>query len=169
MNGPDYVYQRKTLFDRGKSLRLLLLPLARSSVKAHLQGKTPEGYHYRVYNYHCLPVILAGVGNKTGKIEAPFTDDKLIDAYNNEFPAQYLDVYSSAEGKAIYFRVPGIDSLFHADIQPWAEPEGMTPEQELFEGLKITTNELYARGTCRSRYRRAQPPYGLQRGRPVGG
>jgi Right handed beta helix region/CotH kinase protein len=140
---PDYTYNRKTMFDRAKSLRLLLMPLQRSSVKAHIQGQTAQGYHYRAYNYHCLPVVLLGVGKNDDKIDAPFTEEKLIDAYYKEFPAEYLDMYSAAKGKFIFFKVPGIDSIFHTDIQPWAEPEGNTPEQELFEGLKIASNEIY--------------------------
>ncbi len=139
-----YTYNRKGLFERAKMLRMLLLPLERSSVKAHLQGETSKGYHYRVYNYHCLPVVLKGVGKKLEKgIEAPFSEDKVLDAYNNEFPAEYIDVYSKEKGKVIFFQVPGIDSLFHSEILNWAEPAGLTPEQELFEGLKISSNELY--------------------------
>jgi hypothetical protein len=140
---PTYSYDRKALFDRAKSLRLRLIPQQRSSMKAHLQGKTDKGYHYRVYNYHCLPIILAGVGEKPGQVDAAFSEPKIIDAYNNEFPAEYLDVYAPIEGKVAFFKVPGIDSTFHVEVQPWAEPDGLTPEQSLFEGLEITSNELY--------------------------
>ncbi len=140
---PDYNYDVETIRSRAKSLRLLITPLERSSVKAHLQGKTPQGYHYRVYNYHCLPVVLAGVGAKTKQIDAPFTEDKLLDAYNNEFPAEYVDAYSSVEGKVLFFKVPGMDSTFHVEVLPWAEPAGLTPEQELFDKLIITSNEFF--------------------------
>lgn len=143
MEWKAYRYNRTFVYDRAKSLRLQLLPLKHSSVKAHLQGKTPRGYHYRVYNYHCLPVVLEGVGEEPGAILAPFDADTMIDAYNNEFPAEYLDVYSEAEGKLVFFSVPGIDSVLEAEVLPWAEPTGMTPEQELFTGLKISTNGLY--------------------------
>jgi CotH kinase protein len=140
---PDYIFNIKGIFDRARSIRLLLTPMERSSVKAHLQGKTDQGYHYRVYNYHCLPVTLQGVGSKRGEIDAPFTEEKLLDAYNAEFPAEYTDIYCKEEGKYVFFKVPGIDDLYQADILPWPQPEGDTPEQELFEGLKIASNELY--------------------------
>ncbi|HEX2901250.1 MAG TPA: hypothetical protein VHS96_16150, partial [Bacteroidia bacterium] len=140
---PGYQFDRKVLFDRAKTIRLLLQPLQRSSVKAHLQGKTGKGYHYRVYNYHCLPVILLGVGDKEDKRDAPFSEEKLLDAYNNEFPAEYLDVYSEEEGKWVFFKVPGIDSTFTVEVMPWEEPNGLTPEQSLFQGLKITSNAIY--------------------------
>ncbi len=140
---PDYQFDRKAFFDRAKSLRLLLQPLQKTSVKAFLQGKTDKGYHYRVYNFHCLPVILTGVGKKQDKSDAPFSEEKLLDAYNNEYPAEYLDVYSAAEGKWVFFKVPGIDSLFSAEVMPWEEPTGLTPEQTLFKDLKITSNAIY--------------------------
>jgi hypothetical protein len=76
-------------------------------------------------------------------LDAPFTEDKLLDAYNNEYPAEYLDVYSVSEGKWIFFKVPGIDSLFSAEVMPWEEPSGLTPEQTLFKDLKITSNAIY--------------------------
>jgi hypothetical protein len=140
---PLYAYDRQVLFERAKSLRLLLLPMERSSVKAHFEGKNSDGSHYRMYNYHCLPVVLMGVGKTAEKIDAPFDEEKLLDAYDSGFPAEYVDVYSEDKGKFVFFKIPGIDSLFHSEILPWQEPTGLTPEQELFENLKIESNELY--------------------------
>lgn len=140
---PSYEFDRAAFFDKASMIRQVLLPLQSVSVKAHLQGKTDRGIHYRVYNYHCLPVILQGVGKKPDKVDAPFSKDLLVDAYNQEFPAEYLDAYSKAEGKWVFFKVPGMDSLFAAEVLPWKEPTGLTPEQSLFRDLKLTSNEFY--------------------------
>ncbi|MFM2376068.1 MAG: hypothetical protein RLZZ165_1165, partial [Bacteroidota bacterium] len=140
---PGYAFDRKAFFERAKTIRLLLQPLSKTSAKAFLQGKTEKGYHYRVYNFHCLPVFLEGVGAKPTKIDAPFTEEVRIDAYNNEFPAEFQDAWSKSQGKWVFFRVPGIDSLFSAEILPWEEPEGLTPEQSLFRDLQVASNEIY--------------------------
>jgi hypothetical protein len=139
----DYRFNRKAFLNHARSIRLLLYPMKRSSVKAHVQGKTEEGVHYRVYNYHCLPVVLKGVGDLETKMDAPFNEEKVLDAYNNEFPAEYTDIYSEDKGKFVFFEVPGIDSLFTAEIIPWEEPQGLTPEQSLFRDLKLATNSIY--------------------------
>jgi hypothetical protein len=140
---PQYHFDYKAFLDKAKTIRLLLYPMKRTSVKAHVQGKTDQGVHYRVYNYHCLPVILRGVGDTEAQVEAPFTDEKVLDAYNNDYPAEYTDIYSDEKGKFVFFEVPGIDSLFSAEIIPWEEPTGLTPDQTLFKDLKLTSNEIY--------------------------
>jgi hypothetical protein len=139
----NYKYNRTFLVESAKKLRLMLVPVEHVSVKAHFQEKKGGQFRYKVFNYHCLPVVLLGVGKKADKMDHPFTEQKLVDPYYENYPAEFQDMYAKKEGKFIFFRVPGIDSLFAAPILQWPNPEGKTPEQKLFEGLKITSNDLY--------------------------
>lgn len=140
---PGYKFDRRRMFERAETIRQLIAPLQHSSVKAHYQGKTAQGHHYKVFNYHCLPVFLEGIGKKDDGIDETFTGTTFLDAYNNEFPAEYMDVYSPVEGKWIYFKVPGLDSLYRVEVLQWKQPEGITPEQSLFTGLTLQSNDIY--------------------------
>ncbi|HHG84148.1 MAG TPA: right-handed parallel beta-helix repeat-containing protein [Bacteroidetes bacterium] len=141
---PNYHYNRKFLYDEAKKIRLTMIPLPESSIKTHFKGKTADGkFHYQIFNYHCLPVKIMGVGKKAAKMDAAFTDQALLPPYGNAFPAEFDDYYAGAEGKWVFFRVPGIDSIFKTEILPWAAPEAFTPEQELFSDLKLPSDHIY--------------------------
>lgn len=140
---PDYHYDRNAFFEQAKSIRLLLMPLSKTSLKSHFQEKVGEKYRYKVFNYHCLPVVALGVGKTANKMDAPFDEEMLLDPYYDQFPAEFIDAYAPIKGDFIYFRVPGIDSVFVSEIQPWPAPEGITPEQELFKDVEPKSNEVY--------------------------
>ena len=140
---PDYKYDRDAFFASALEIRLLLMPLERTSVKGHFQGAKGEQFHYKIFNFHCLPVVLRGIGKSKEKMDAAFTEQKLLDPYYEEYPAEFYDLYSPVKGDFIYFEVPGIDSVFVTEIQPWPAPEGDTPEQKLFNDLVPQSNDIY--------------------------
>lgn len=140
---PNYHYDRKFLYDQAAKIRLTMMPMKRTSVKAHLQGKRGDHYAYKVFNYHCLPVKVLGVGKKEDKMDAAFEEQQLLDAYADEFPAEFLDMKAPASGKWIFFEIPGLDSTFSAEILQWEAPEAMTPEQELFADAQPVSNDIY--------------------------
>jgi len=54
---------------------------------------------------------------------------------------QSLEVPKNA--KFLFFRVAGLENLITAKIMNWKAPLNFTPQQELFENLKIESNDLY--------------------------
>lgn len=139
-----YRYDYKFLYDEALKIRLLMMPMEETSLKAHKQEKLADGtFRYKVFNYHCLPIHPIGLGKKRGKVDFPFTDAKLIDAYANEFPAEFLDLHATGEGKYVMFRIPGIDSIFSVEAMSWKAPEAYSPEQELFSDLKLSQDHIY--------------------------
>lgn len=139
---PGYVYDRKFILTEAKRIRMALFPLPKTSIKAYKQSASAQGTTYRLFNYHCLPVKMLGVGDSPGNI-ASFNKDTLLPSYANNFPPEMTDLTATGSGKYIYFEVPGLDSVFYAEILPWEAPGGPTPEQELFSGLTIASNDLY--------------------------
>ena len=138
----DYQYDYNHASRQAKAIRLVMQPLRKSSVKVY-KGKFADGKQaYQVYNYHCLPVRLLGVGDKSEKI-TPFTTDTLLPSYVQNFPPEMTTLYAEEQGEFLYFEVPGMKGPFEVDILPWEAPGYMTPEQELFSGLEIKSNELY--------------------------
>jgi hypothetical protein len=147
-----YRYDYKFLYDEALKIRLLMMPMAETSLKVHKQEKLADGsIRYKVFNYHCLPVHPVGLGKKKGKVDFPFTDSHLIDAYANEFPAEFLDLHAAGEGKWVMFRIPGIDSVFSVELMSWKAPEAYSPEQELFTDLKLSNDHIYEVDSAKKR------------------
>lgn len=140
---PGYSFDRSFIREEAKKIRMAIFPLPHTSVKAYRAGAMGGGMAYQVFNYHCLPVRLLGVGKKADNLH-PFRRDSLLPSYANNFPPEMATLVAEEDGKFIFFEVPGIDSIFQAEVLPWEAPGGPTPEQELFSGLQIKSNELYA-------------------------
>ena len=138
----DYKYDRDFILNEAKKIRMVLFPFSKSSIKAY-QGEEVNGkQRYQVFNYHCLPIRLLGVGESPDRISI-FSPDTLIPSYVNDFPPERVELETDDIGTYIYFEIPGIDSIFTAEILPWAAPGVITPRQELFSGLKIESNDYY--------------------------
>ena len=139
---PGYEYDRNFILSEAKKIRMALFPLPKTSIKAYQQEATQNSATYRIFNYHCLPVKMLGVGDDLSGIK-PFTVDTLLPSYANDFPPEMTDLKATGTGKYIFFEVPGLDSVFHSEILPWEAPGGPTPEQELFSDLTISSNDIY--------------------------
>lgn len=142
MEWEDYQYNRNFMLENAKKIRMVLYPFSKTSVKAY-KGKVVEGKPtFQVFNYHCLPVRLLGVGTSRTQV-SPFILDTLLPSYANDFPPEMIQLTAQGPGEYLFFEVPGLDSVFKVDILPWEAPGTMTPEQDLFTGLKIQTNDLF--------------------------
>ena len=144
-----YTYKRSMIYEEARLLRQTINPLKLTSAKAHLQGKRGNSTVYQVFNYHCLPIRLLGVGKKDAKMDAPFDTDVTLNSYVSEYPAETAELTAPIEGKVIFFEVPGIDSIFTADILPWPVPGLITTEQELFRNIHLESNDIYTVDSAR--------------------
>lgn len=141
---PSYKYDRKFIYDEARKIRLLMMPLPQTSVKAHLSGNAAQGgFRYQVFNYHCLPVKILGVGKKKENMDAEFNQQDLLAPYGNEFPGDFAAYTATAKGNWIFFEIPGIDSVFTTEILPYPAPDVITPEQELFSDLTLAKDHIY--------------------------
>ncbi|MEM7036684.1 MAG: hypothetical protein AAF570_06865, partial [Bacteroidota bacterium] len=141
---PTYRYNLKAIYAQAKKVRLKIMPMKRTSVKSHLQGKNADGnYRYRIFNYHCLPVMIEGVGAKEDQMDVAFSEPRMIDPFASKYPAEYVDGLAPEAGKWLFFRVPGMDSLFSTEVLQWPSPEALTPEQELFADLRLDSAHIY--------------------------
>lgn len=139
---PGYQYDVEFLPQNAKKIRAAMQPLPNASVKAYYEGVRDGKHLYRLLNFHSLPLKMVGVGKSSKKI-SPFLDPPLLPAFTRGQAANQ-DFASSAEaGGSIFFRLPGMDTLFSAEVIPFGYPEAITPEQELFSGLEISSNDLY--------------------------
>lgn len=140
---PEYTYDRTFLHTHARHLRSLMIPMEELSLKAYYEGTSDGKHQYKVFNYHCLPIELIGFGRKRSKMDDRLEEPVFLPAYADKPPAAFEDLFHEKKAGRLFFRVPGLDSVFSAQVLPWKHPTTYSPEQDLFGDLEIETNDLY--------------------------
>lgn len=139
---PNYQFDRKFVHQRAENVRRVLFPLPSTAVKIYLREEADGHASYDVYNYHGLPIQLLGVGKKD-RIKGEFSDQPVLPAYVQDFPPERTVVRTDRTGDWLHFEVPGIDSVFLAEILPYRAPGGKTVSQDLFANVQPQSNGIW--------------------------
>lgn len=140
---PDYQFKWDFVGYSARRIRSVMLPRPNTSVRAHLDKQENGKYTYRLFNYHCLPVIPVGVGDESGKIKGEFKDAEWLPAFTEHSVPEYAYLTTDKVGDYLLFRIPGLDSIFSAPLRRWEPPGGIAPSQELFPQQQPESNSLY--------------------------
>ncbi|MCB0569645.1 MAG: CotH kinase family protein [Phaeodactylibacter sp.] len=172
MEFPDYKPDLSEFLTEGQFAHSLLLPYDNQSLLAYTQQQLPAGKRLQARNRHNLPIAVVGYGTDKKKMDSPLPEPMLLPAstprrywarlqrdsmvrdYNSirfleegALQNQAAPVYYSLDvgpyAKYLFFKVPGIDSLFHAPILNYAPPEGATGAQKLRRLAALRTGGPY--------------------------
>lgn len=139
----EYQYDRTFQEQHARHLHSLIIPLEQVSVKTYLAGNSNGQIQYQVHNYHCLPVEILGFGKKRNRMDVTLPEPIYLPAYADYPPASFTEISTAKGGERIFFRVPGLDSLFSTEVLPWPKPTNYSPQQDLFKDVKLESNEIY--------------------------
>ncbi|MCB9231515.1 MAG: right-handed parallel beta-helix repeat-containing protein [Bacteroidia bacterium] len=139
----DYTYDRNFIEKNAKEIREIMFPFKESSVKVYYEGKNGNNHHYKVFNWHCLPVNLTGLGRLENRADSPLKEEIYLPAFGNQLPPDFVEFDAAAKGNFLFFTIPGMDSVFSVKVLPWSAPMAFTAQQELFDGAKPVSNPLY--------------------------
>ena len=64
-------------------------------------------------------------------------------AYRIQSPVTYSKLDVRRSDNFLFFKVLGVDSVFHSSILDWAAPEDFTPPQDLSSDNKLVSNDVY--------------------------
>ncbi len=142
---PKYQYNNQVLRDQANKIHAMLLPLNNISVQAKTENKNTNEQTLRVFSYHFLPIQLLGFGSNEQQITHPLPDTLAwLNAHVKIKVPQQISINAPANAQYIFYQLPGIDSLFHSRISPWASPTVQTPNLELFSDVKLVPNEVFS-------------------------
>lgn len=171
---PEYQPDYKEFLEDGLFVHSMILPYNDQSIKAFTQQVAGGKKNLSIQNTHQLPVEIIGSGYSRGKMDTPLNKplqlpahvrrrylsrilrDSLISDFNATkfLHAEALVVQSKGEIKPLevienarflFFRIPGIDSVFTSQIFDWPRPEiaQMAPFDKEHPTMLLKENTLY--------------------------
>lgn len=136
---PDYRYNRDEILIRARQIRTLMFPVEESAIRAY---HDQQGGRYQVRNFHLLPLEIVGFGAK-GILTDRLTEALLIGPYDQGALPQFSEIARSNTYADIFYRLPGLDSLYTTRILPWPGSSVATLPQQMFANLVPQSNDLY--------------------------
>ena len=170
---PDYIFNREDLIIYAQRMYALVLPFNNLSLKAFTESSTENTKNLKVANYHNLPVEIIGAGPSDQLMTDTFvnqpllegfvprkvkalleegikvdtlvdiTTDNIWNAFRKQEPVSFYDLAVRESDKALFFKVLGIDSVFHSKIFDWQAPQNFSPPQELIGKTRLESNSVY--------------------------
>ncbi len=138
-----YAYQRSRIPEIAKRIQLYLKPLETESLSAFVQKKVNGQQQLKVQNKHFLPLQIIGFGSTSEEMTAPLSSPIYLTVNKNGALPTFVDTQCQEDMKYIYFKQVGNEDIISSPINAWRHPESTSPQQALFEGVKMDTNALY--------------------------
>ncbi len=147
----------------------LLLPLGRYSLVAYTEQARGPAKQLLVGNRHQLPLRILGYGRSKNRMSAGLQAPRILpaqpereylmrlrrdsrdlecgfpehQAMRKQLPPSFYEIEVGAAATHLFYKVPGIDSLFATPILPYAAPGQRTDFQQLRRQASPSNNQSY--------------------------
>lgn len=138
---PNYAYTDR-IADQARDIRSLLFPLNDNSLRAYAQKVSASHTELKLTNFHVLPLEVVGFGRTSDRMSTQIAPEWLI-PHNPNHPPVYHSLEAPANVAFVFFRLPGLDKLYHSRIAPWTISEPQIPAQEAYQDAKPVSNDWY--------------------------
>ncbi len=169
----DYEFKRDEVIDYAQRMYGLLLPFDNLSLRAFTQHSTGNTRDLKIANYHGLPIEIIGAGPLSQLMTDTFVNKPILEgfvprkaqailrkgiqadtavdisrnviwaAYRNQIAASFSKLVVRKSDAYLFYKVLGIDSVFHSRILDWQAPQDFSPPQDLSKNSKLVSNEIY--------------------------
>ena len=127
---PQYAYNRKWLIAQAKKIRSLLYPMGSTAI--HIRNKQNFSKQaYGVSNRHILPIQIIGTNEGSSNIIDSIEYPPFLPPYYKNQPPKYQEITLPAKAKMVFFKLPGLDSLFQAPIPEKGLPDVQSESKQL--------------------------------------
>ncbi|MGB0862380.1 MAG: hypothetical protein ACPGXZ_05650 [Saprospiraceae bacterium] len=133
----SYSFDKKGLKDRANKISSETPPYP-NSLQAFSQ-KNDNKLELSLLNEHILPLEV--IGFDASSIQKPTNSIFVFPQKTNELP-KYEKISVPNTAKEVYYRLPGIDSVYKKEIAIWTTPNDWSPRQELLAQLKTQKNQV---------------------------
>lgn len=127
----SYAFDRSAIIERAQEIRMLLVPHSDAEPVVYRSSLDNKMYNYRMYNYHGMPILPYAIGDRKDRILLYLKDAKSIPAFHNATPAYFEDFVTNIEADWLFYKMPGLDSVFCKKMYEYDPPAPLTPLQEL--------------------------------------
>lgn len=139
----NYRYDRDFLIKNAAAIRQIILPFDGTSVNVRSGEKSADKQQLWVSNHHSLPLLVTGFGIKDKTVRDLPENPLLLPAFDPERPPEYVPVMAPAGTEYVFYRLPGVDSLFSAPVSPFAVPGNVWAGRDNQQLEKADSSVLY--------------------------
>ncbi|MEO0472318.1 MAG: right-handed parallel beta-helix repeat-containing protein [Bacteroidota bacterium] len=129
---PDYTFDREFFMGHAWKIHSLIRPLEKGSIQVRTQGKQGGQLDLRIANAHVLPVEIIGAGKEATKADYVLEEALFLFADDPDAAPDYQAVQVPEGMQYVFFKLPGLDSVYTEPISAWAMPAAEIPAQRLF-------------------------------------
>jgi hypothetical protein len=134
----NYSFDKKGLKNRATKITAEVLPYS-NSLLAFAKKKGTDSVELSLTNEHILPLEVIGFSPAAAQkaTNSIFLFPKRVNAL-----PEYKKINVANSVKFVYYRLPGIDTVYKKAIAPWTTPDSWSPRQELLAQLKTQKNNV---------------------------
>lgn len=140
-----YQFPKNDYYERARSIAYTIQPLNNVSLRVHTEQAAGEGKALRLSltNLHCLPLEIVGFGNqKQPSISHP-TEGQILPC-SSPYAIPTSTLVEAPEGtNRVFYRVLGLETVYHSEVSFWNQPTDFSPVQDLFANKTISSNAVY--------------------------
>lgn len=122
-------------------------------VNSYTEQKSGDSLIVSIHNYYPDKLVFIGTGIGKKLITDYFIDEANILAYESGMNGQLLTLTVDTSANHLFFLADGNMDAYSIPILPWPYPDGITPQQELWDKVdmnneffeKISGNNIYVR------------------------
>ncbi|MEZ4847153.1 MAG: right-handed parallel beta-helix repeat-containing protein [Bacteroidia bacterium] len=113
------------------------------SLRAYLEGEQDGKLLLKAANYHPLPLEIIGYGSSPDRMGTQLENPVFLPAFQKQSQLYLAEANAPLKTKVVFFRVPGLEEVYHTRLSPWETAGESTPVQKLFKNINLTSNEIF--------------------------
>ncbi|MFK7970548.1 MAG: CotH kinase family protein [Bacteroidia bacterium] len=135
---PKYRFDKNEFLISANRIKGLMFPM-QNALRCHQE----RGDLLQVANGHALPLQVIGYGDIKAKMKITLDSAVWLKPYSPNLPMDFQVIPTTDKPRVIFYRVPGLDSVFVSNVSPVPAASPITPPQALFENIQLSSNDVY--------------------------
>ena len=140
---PAYAFDTDAIKSRARKLQATIMPKNNQSVVARIEGEQGNNMTLQVSNFHSLPLQVVGFSNISTEVRDTMRVNQLLEINLSDGLPTYQKMTAKSDIAYIFYKLPGLDSLFRSEISPWNTPVEAVPSHELFRNVNLQSNAYF--------------------------
>ncbi len=126
----EYKYNVDDIINRAFKIQESILPFS-NSLQVFRKEINGDSSILQFYNSHILPLEIVNIGKHKSQNHKEFGKGVIIYPQNQREVPQCLEIKVPSWVTHVFYKLPGIDSIFVKPISSWSSPENWSPRSDL--------------------------------------
>lgn len=139
-----YNYDTLQILDRAEKIHALIQPYGDIDIKVRT-NRTANQFGLMIANHHTLPIEVVGFGVKEEEVRDPLARPIFIYSTPKFYAPKFKEIPTNYDVKYVFYRVAGLETVYHAPVVNWQLPSHTTAAQDLSnnKALQLQPGDVY--------------------------